>query len=428
MIYKIQPPANLEVHASIKLPASKSITNRVLILNALSQMKDVCFIENLSNSDDTQVLKHALQTSMVNFNIGASGTAMRFLTAYLSQKNGNWSITGTKRMKNRPIKELTNALCQLGAEINFIEKDGFPPLYIVGKKLKGGLISLDSTISSQYVSALMMIAPTLEQGLILQLEGSIISKSYIEMTVHLMKMFGIKKIEWEKNIIKIPSQEYHMHPFRVESDWSAASYWYEIMAFSSKKSSVILFGLEKNSIQGDMRGRFLFEKLGVQTIFSCFTHLDKVDKRKEISTIVFPNACCMKKNILHYNFIDEPDLVQTFVVTCCLLNIPFCFEGVQSLRIKETDRIFALQKEMRKLGFVINNYSDSIVEWNGERCEQDKNPTIFTYEDHRMVMAFAPACLKLKEINIDTPEIVSKSYPNYWKDLKQAGFTIKSMK
>lgn len=422
MIYKVQPPADLYINTSVQLPASKSISNRVLILNALSK-NDIYFIENLSDSDDTQALQYALQSDDVDFDIGAAGTSMRFLTAYLSQRKGNWSITGTERMKNRPIWILTDALCQLGAEISFLEKKGFPPLYIVGKKLRGGSISLDGGISSQYISALMMIAPVLEQGLTMQLEGIIISRPYIGMTIRLMEVFGIR-VEWEENIIWIRPQLYHMHSsFKVESDWSAASYWYEIIALASKDSLIELLGLEENSIQGDAQGRFLFEKLGVQTMFDVFTTLGE---RKEISTTLSPILPRFTGEMLSYNFVNEPDLVQTFVVSCCLLNIPFCFKGLQSLRIKETDRITALQKEMRKLGYLIRikDCSGDTMEWKGERCKQEDNPVILTYEDHRMAMAFAPVCLKLKKISIDTPEVVSKSYPNYWRDLEQAGFII----
>ncbi|MDR2520564.1 MAG: 3-phosphoshikimate 1-carboxyvinyltransferase [Bacteroidales bacterium OttesenSCG-928-I14] len=422
MIYKVQPPTNLYINTSVKLPASKSISNRILILSALSKKKNEYFIDNLSNSDDTQILARALQSSHNDFDVGSAGTAMRFLTAYLAQRDGNWNITGNERMKNRPIRELTNVLYHLGAEINFLGEKGFPPLSIVGKKLKGGLVSVDSEISSQYVSALMMIAPVLEQGLILKLRGDVISKPYIKMTAHLMNIFDVK-VEWMENLIKIVPQSYHAHPFKIENDWSAASYWYEIMAFSLKKSSIKLLGLEENSIQGDARGRFLFEKLGVKTEF-VFSTCSCFDKNLTIS-----NDLKKKLNVeyLYYDFINEPDLVQTFVVSCCLLGIHFYFKGVKSLRIKETDRVFALQKEMRKLGYVIENYSDNVIEWNGERCSKENNPIISTYGDHRMAMAFAPACLKLKEIIIDTPEVVSKSYPNYWKDLLQAGFIIKEI-
>jgi 3-phosphoshikimate 1-carboxyvinyltransferase len=390
MIYKIQAPA--QIRAAIQLPASKSISNRVLILNALSRSPYP--VENLSDSDDTAVLLQALQSPGPDFDIGAAGTSMRFLTAYLSQTEGDWHITGSERMKNRPIGILTDALRQSGASIEYLEKEGFPPLQIHGRKLHGGFLALNGGISSQYISALMMIAPCMEQGLNIRLEGGIISKPYLRMTLRLMEMFGIRA-EWKGETIVIPPQPYIPVPFRVESDWSAASYWYEIQALAPENSSIELLGLEANSLQGDAKVKDLFEKI---------------------------NHC--KNEMFTYDFINEPDLAQTLVVSCCLLQIPFHFSGLQSLRIKETDRISALQTELRKLGYVVREEAGNQLEWNGERCGPEPHPVISTYEDHRMAMAFAPACLKTREIRIAHPEVVSKSYPNYWKDLAQAGFSI----
>ncbi|MDR0863738.1 MAG: 3-phosphoshikimate 1-carboxyvinyltransferase [Candidatus Symbiothrix sp.] len=393
MVYKIQSVS--QINTSVRLPASKSISNRVLILNALSGS---CFpIENLSDSDDTSVLLKAVQSSGTDFNIGAAGTAMRFLTAYLAQKPGTWSITGTERMKKRPIGILVDALRELGAEIHYLEKEGFPPLQIQGKKLKGGVISLNGGVSSQYISALMMIAPCLEQGLTIRLEGNSISKPYIQMTIRLMESFGVKA-RWEGQMIEIKPQTYIPVPFKVESDWSAASYWYEIAALAPKNSSIKLLGLEENSTQGDAEGVRLLPRFASP-------------------------LPCGEGPGEGLDFVDIPDLAQTFVVTGCLLGIPFRFTGLQSLRIKETDRIAALQIELRKLGYVLQA-GDSSLEWVGERCEPEPHPVISTYEDHRMAMAFAPACLKMNEIRIKDPEVVSKSYPNYWKDLSAAGFII----
>jgi 3-phosphoshikimate 1-carboxyvinyltransferase len=406
MIYKVQ--ASPLINASIQLPASKSISNRILILNAISESPYP--VVNLSGSDDTRVLSEALRLSGRDFNIGAAGTSMRFLTSYLSQLEGEWSITGTERMKNRPIGLLVEALRRLGAEIDYLEKEGFPPLRIRGKKLKGGSLSLDGGVSSQYISALMMIAPCLERGLDLHLEGNIISKPYIQMTVRLMELFGIQTV-WEGQILQIRPQNYTPVPFQVESDWSAASYWYEIIALAKENSGIELQGLEQKSVQGDAAGANLFDRIGVQTIFT-----DKKAagiRRKEID-----------ERVLEYDFVNEPDLAQTFVVTCCLLDISFRFTGLQSLRIKETDRMVALQNEMQKLGYVINNELNSVLEWTGEKCEPEHQPVISTYEDHRMAMAFAPVCLKTKEIRIKEPEVVSKSYPAYWEDLRRAGFII----
>jgi 3-phosphoshikimate 1-carboxyvinyltransferase len=406
MIYKVQ--ASPYIKASIPLPASKSISNRILILNALS--KNPYLVVNLSGSDDTKVLAEALRLSGRDFNVGAAGTSMRFLTAYLSQLEGEWSITGTERMKNRPIGLLVEALRRLGAEIDYLEKEGFPPLRIRGKKLKGGSLSLDGGVSSQYISALMMIAPCLERGLDLHLEGNIISKPYIQMTVRLMELFGIQTV-WEGQILQIRPQNYTPVPFQVESDWSAASYWYEIIALAKENSSIELQGLEQQSVQGDAAGAKLFDRIGVQTVFT--EKKTAGIRRKEIN-----------EKVLEYDFVNEPDLAQTLVVTCCLLDISFRFTGLQSLRIKETDRISALQNELRKLGYVIKSEAGNILEWTGEKCEPEHLPVISTYEDHRMAMAFAPVCLKTKEIRIKEPGVVSKSYPAYWKDLRRAGFIV----
>ncbi|GHT74593.1 3-phosphoshikimate 1-carboxyvinyltransferase [Bacteroidia bacterium] len=406
MIYKIQPP--LSLHAFVGLPASKSISNRVLLLNALSRSSYP--VENLSTSDDTQTLWKALHSSETHLDVGAAGTSMRFLTAYLAQTTGDWTITGTERMKNRPIAILVNVLRALGADIDYLEKDGFPPLHIRGKKLRGGKISLDGSVSSQYLSALLMIAPTLNNGLELQLEGNIISRPYISMTIRLMEQYGVQT-EWEKQTIRIRPQMYRPIPFRVESDWSAASYWYEVLALSPENTVVELAGLQVDSPQGDANGRFLFEKLGIQTIFTD----NGVLLKKDLQVI--------KPEFIEYDFINEPDLAQTFVVTCCLLKISFHFTGLQSLRIKETDRISALQTEMQKLGYVLQAGISSI-EWTGERCALETRPVIATYEDHRMAMAFAPACLQTNEIRIACPTVVTKSYPTYWDDLQKAGFRI----
>jgi 3-phosphoshikimate 1-carboxyvinyltransferase len=407
MKYKIQAPAC--INASIRLPASKSISNRVLILNALS--KNRCPVENLSDSDDTKVLLEALQSSGQDFDIGAAGTSMRFLTAYLSQRNGTWSITGTERMKNRPIRILVNALRELGAEISYPAKEGFPPLSIQGKSLAGGSVSMSGEVSSQYISALMMIAPTMKKGLTLHLEGNVISMPYIQMTVRLMEAFGIRTI-WKGQTIQIQPQPYRANPFTVESDWSAASYWYEIIALAGKNASADLLGMEENSIQGDAEVRNLFVSLGIQTRFT--------DRGVALSK---SSGIRLAHSVLTHDFVNEPDLAQTFAVTCCLLNVPFRFSGLQSLRIKETDRISALQAEMRKLGYLIKAEAGS-MEWQGEKCLCEEHPVIATYEDHRMAMAFAPACLKMKEISIEHPQVVTKSYPNYWRDLSSAGFII----
>jgi 3-phosphoshikimate 1-carboxyvinyltransferase len=391
MIYTLQAPSR--IRAAIRLPASKSISNRVLILNALSRSPYP--IENLSDSDDTRVLRNALQSTGTDFDIGAAGTSMRFLTAYLSQLPGKWTLTGSERMKNRPIGLLVEALRRCGAQIEYLEKEGFPPLQMQGKPLQGGTINIDGGVSSQYISALLMIAPCMEKGLTLCLEGTMISQPYIRMTLGLMEQFGVKA-HGNHPTIEIPPQSYVPLPFRVEGDWSAASYWYEIQALAPENSRIELIGLEKNSLQGDAKVERLFEAI-----------------RSE-----------RNNNLFCYDFINEPDVAQTLAVTGCLLNIPFRFTGLQSLRIKETDRLTALQTELRKLGYVVRIESNSVLEWTGERCKPESHPLIATYEDHRMAMAFAPVCLKTGSIRIAHPEVVGKSYPRYWDDLAAAGFTI----
>lgn len=406
MNYQIKAPA--QVKASVHLPASKSISNRALILNALSYSP--YDIQNLSDCDDTEVMVRALDSDSTVFDIKAAGTAMRFLTAFLSKVVGEWVITGTERMKQRPIKLLVDALNSVGARIEYEEKEGYPPLRIYGSALQGGEISLDGGVSSQYISALLMIAPLMENGLTLHLEGKIISRPYINLTLRLMEQFGVTS-QWHEQSIKVLPQEYRPVPaFTVESDWSAASYWYQVMLLD-KTAEIELLGLFKNSLQGDACGADLFARLGISTTFT----------REGVCLRRNGNTC--KK--LTYNFVNEPDLAQTFVVACVFTNTPFRFTGLQSLKIKETDRIEALKTELRKFGYVLRDSNDSILEWDGERCEPESHPVVSTYEDHRMAMAFAPAALVLPGgITIADPQVVSKSYPRYWSDLKAAGFII----
>jgi len=409
MNYKILAPDD-PVRASVGLPASKSISNRVLILNALSDSAHE--VRNLAECDDTEVMLRALQSNDAHFDIKAAGTAMRFLTAFLSKIVGEWTITGTERMKNRPIRILVDALNSLGARIEYMEREGYPPLRIYGSALQGGEISLPGSVSSQYTSALLMIAPLTQNGVALHLEGTVISEPYIRMTLQLMEEFGVKA-DCNGRTIRVKPQEYTPVPFTVESDWSAASYWYEIAALS-KGAEIELAGLFKKSIQGDSAGAELFARLGVGTTYT------------SRGVLLKPNGNSCRK--LVYDFVNEPDLAQTFAVTCAFMNVPFRFTGLQTLKIKETDRIEALKTEMRRLGYVLKDTSGSILEWDGERCTPEADPVIATYEDHRMAMAFAPAALKLSGgIRIADPEVVAKSYPKYWDDLKEAGFVVSNV-
>lgn len=407
VLYKLIPPSAIDT--SIQLPASKSISNRALIINALG--KGTFPPENLSDCDDTEVMIKALSNGKETIDIMAAGTAMRFLTAYLSVTPGDRIITGTARMQQRPIQILVNALRELGAEIEYVNNEGFPPLRIKGAELKGNEITLKGNVSSQYISALLMIGPVLENGLTLHLSGEIISRPYINLTLQLMRDFGARAAWTSPDSISVAPQPYQSVPFKVESDWSAASYWYQITALSSK-SEIELLGLFRNSYQGDSRGAEVFSRLGITTEFTA-----KGVKLKKTGKV--PER-------LEEDFVDIPDLAQTFVVTCALLNVPFRFTGLQSLKIKETDRIAALIKELKKLGYIIEEENDSVLMWNGERCEPEETPIIKTYEDHRMAMAFAPAVIRYPNLLIADPHVVTKSYPGYWKDLEQAGFQMMS--
>ena len=405
MRYRLSAPSAIK--ATIQLPASKSISNRALIINALAESN--CTPDNLSDCDDTRVMIKALTQDEETIDIMAAGTAMRFLTAYLSVTPGERIITGTTRMQQRPIQLLVNALRELGAEINYINNEGFPPLRIKGTELKGNEITLKGNVSSQYISALLMIAPALKNGIVLHLSGEIISRPYINLTLQLMQDFGAKAAWTSSDSISVAPQPYTSIPFTVESDWSAASYWYQIAALSPK-TEIELLGLFRNSYQGDSRGAEVFSRLGITTEFTTKgVKLKKTGKAPKR---------------LEEDFIDIPDLAQTFVVTCALMNIPFRFTGLQSLKIKETDRIAALRNELKKLGYLIEEENDSVLMWNGERCEPEETPVIATYEDHRMAMAFAPAIICHPTMQIADPQVVTKSYPGYWKDLKQAGFQI----
>lgn len=405
MRYLLSAPSHIK--ATIQLPASKSISNRALIIHALSKGNDV--LSNLSDCDDTRVMVKALTEGGEVIDILAAGTAMRFLTAYLSSTPGTHIITGTERMQQRPIQILVNALRELGASIEYTRNEGFPPLRIEGAPLAGNEITLKGNVSSQYISALLMIGPILKNGLQLRLTGEVVSRPYINLTLQLMKDFGASARWTSDQSISVEPQPYRCVPFTVESDWSAASYWYQ-MAVLSSEADIELTGLFRHSYQGDSRGAEVFARLGIETEYT----EEGIRLRK--------NGSCVKR--LDEDFVDIPDLAQTFVVTCALLDVPFRFTGLQSLKIKETDRIEALKAEMKKLGYVLHDEDDSILYWNGERIEPQACPVIKTYEDHRMAMAFAPAAIHYPTIQIDEPQVVSKSYPGYWDDLRKAGFVI----
>lgn len=413
--YSITPPASL--NTSVKLPASKSISNRALIICALAGVKEEKLPDNLSDCDDTEVIVEAMRSMPDVIDIKAAGTAMRFMTAFLAATdNGEHVLTGTERMKQRPIKVLVKALRQLGADITYDGVEDYPPLRIKGKKLNGGSLEIEGNVSSQYISALLLIGPMLRDGLELRLIGDIISRPYIDLTLWTMREFGADA-EWTSvDTITVKPKPYVPHPYLVENDWSAASYWYEMVALSDQQDvEVRLDGLMDGSKQGDSSVRYIFSLLGVKTLFGT-----KEDGK--------PTTVTLRKSPhriprLEYDFLNSPDLAQTFVVTCAMKGIHFRFKGLQTLKIKETDRIEALKTEMRKLGFVIHDVDGRELVWDGERCEPEEIPAIDTYNDHRMALAFAPVAMK-QPIVINNPEVVSKSYPHYWQDLQQAGFIV----
>ena len=449
MSNSIKISSGKQLRGRIVLPASKSISNRALLINALSGSTSLP--ENLSDSDDTQVMLRALKTPSISpvrgriqprslaapsfplyggergglpIDIGAAGTAMRFLTAYLSVTPGEHIITGTERMKHRPIGILVDALRQLGASIEYEGEEGFPPLRIKGhKNLKGGELTVPGDVSSQYISALLMIAPTLLGGLRLTLTGKIASRPYLEMTISMMRDFGAT-VEWtDGNVIEVQPGAYRQRPYKIESDWSAASYWYEMVALTRDPNAIVdLVGLHHDSIQGDSKVYRMMSELGVETSYYFEpdgTEVIRLNKNQNIT-------CYFSQDFTH-----QPDLAQTFAVTCAMLDVPFRLVGLESLRIKETDRIKALVKELGKI--VLLEERDSELLWDG--CynydeEFDMMPYeefIFdTYDDHRMAMALAPICLRTGgQIKINNPEVVSKSYPAFWDDLRKVGFETK---
>lgn len=311
-------------------------------------------------------------------------------------------------MKKRPIKLLADALLELGASIRYEGETGYPPLFIEGNTLEGGVVKIDGNVSSQYISALLMIAPRLKNGLRIEIAGELASAPYVALTLQLMKEFGAKA-QWDKNTIEVPPQEYIGKPFFVEGDWSAASYWYETAALHPG-AQIHLSGLFGNSCQGDAKVAGIFDRLGVSSYFTGNGLLLTSGKPKV--------------ERFEYDFIDQPDLAQAVAVTCALLKIPFYFKGVQSLKIKETDRIEALRTELGKLGYRLEKSDGYTLVWNGEYSTPSEDAVIATYEDHRMAMAFAPACLTAGTITIADPAVVSKSYPSFWKDMESAGFKI----
>ena len=437
-IYKIKAPATLR--ATIKLPASKSISNRAILMTALARRNGdwneaVRRLENLSDCDDTAVLLRALarleerdsRSEELVIDIGAAGTAMRFLTAFLAVNEGEFVLTGSERMKRRPIGPLVEALRHLGADIRYEGEEGFPPLRIVGQSLDGGQVEISGELSSQFVSALLMIAPTLRNGLEIRMIGDIVSRPYIDLTLWMMREFGADADWTSGDTIRVKPSGYQQRSYRIENDWSAASYWYEMVALTDDEDAEIrLFGLNDYSKQGDAAVRYIFSMLGVKTEFcsrseECGVRSVECEVRSEVvlrkSNRVAPR--------FDYDFTNSPDLVQTIVCTCTAKGIPFHFRGLKSLKIKETNRLEALVSELKKVGIAIRLENDSELVWDGKRIEPTFEP-IDTYDDHRMALSFAPLALKFPSISIKNPLVVTKSYPTFWQDLKNIGFQAPS--
>jgi len=391
----------------ITVPGSKSESNRLLILKGIYPN---LLIDNLSNSDDTISLRKGIEQINGIVDVDHAGTAMRFLTAYFASKKGvDIIITGSKRMQKRPIRILVEALNDLGADIHYLKNEGFPPLKIMGKDLNASSVILNATISSQYISALMLIAPALKNGLTINLEGEITSVPYIKMTLNLMQKAGVSG-SFNTNRIQIkPTNTINSSRLKVASDWSSASYYYSIIALSSNLE-VTLNNFTKNSIQGDSKISAIFENLGVETVFN---ELDNSIHLRKIKTEISDH--------LSLNLNDTPDIAQTIAVTCFGLGIHCKLEGLKTLKIKETDRLLALKTELEKLGANVAITDQSLEVFRSKKIIE--NITIETYQDHRMAMAFAPLVFKVP-INILEPNVVTKSYATFWKDLVKTGVEV----
>lgn len=408
MDYRILPPDGF-LEARLSLPLSKSMSNRALIINALTPGARP--LDKVAVCDDTDAMRNALASQEAEeINIGAAGTTMRFLTAYFAAKEGsNLLLDGSERMRHRPIKVLVEALKALGADIEYAGEEGFPPLRIRGRKLAGGELKLDSSVSSQYISALLMIAPTMKEGLKLTFMGETVSRPYILMTLKMMEDAGIES-DYFDDVVTIKPQAYKPFDFKIEGDWSAAAAWYEIDAISS--GAVTIDNLARESCQGDRKLADIFERLGVTTEW------EGEDGGSDL--IPSPDQDARLK----VDFSDTPDLAQYVIVTCVMLGIPFRFTGLSTLAIKETDRVSALTAELAKIGVMLQPESRDVVAWEGQRRPIDALPVFDTYDDHRMAMCLAPISIFLPGIIIKNVEVVAKSYPEFWDELRNAGFTL----
>lgn len=403
---------NKQIDAEIRLTGSKSECNRALIISALS--KSLVSVENLSNAADTVLMVKSLKSIIDSpdsqlVDIGPAGTAMRFLTAFLTLQKGSFFLTGTDRMKQRPIGILVEAMKSIGGNISYAEQEGFPPLQIEGPlKQTNPNVKIKGDISSQYISALLMIAPALELGLALEIEGELTSKPYVDMTLAMLEQVGIRH-NWDENRITIESQPFKEAKLYVEPDWSAASYWYAIAALADE-ASIFLPGLNGYSLQGDSQITEIMANFGITSQFKNGGVFLKKEPKKVERKIFDLKEC--------------PDLAQTIIVICAALGHDCTFTGLETLKIKETNRVLALQTELAKIGvkLIEKNFSYKL-DCSGLHFPDKLH--ISTYEDHRMAMAFAPLALKIKQLEIEEKQVVDKSYPYFWEDLKKVGFEVR---
>lgn len=402
--------SSINKHSTLTITGSKSESNRLLLLQALFH---TIGIQNISNADDAVLMQKALSSVSNTIDIHHAGTAMRFLTAFFSTQEGREvTLTGSSRMQERPIKVLVDALRQLGADINYKENEGYPPLFINGKTLTKNKVSIKANVSSQYISALLLIAPSLKNGLELTLEGKITSIPYIKMTLGLLNKLGVNT-NFENNTISVEHAKTGISPITltVESDWSSASYFYSIVALSEIGTEITLSSYKKQSLQGDSVLADIYKDFGVETVFRA-------------NSIIISKARHCKNEIINCQLIKAPDIAQTIAVTCLGLGVNCHLEGLHTLKIKETDRLVALKNEIEKFGTPVSISNDSLTINNVQKLND--NVIVETYKDHRMAMAFAPLGLKTNLI-INEADVVSKSYPDFWKDLSQIGFKIKEI-
>lgn len=403
-----------KLKGKIKLTASKSESNRALMIQALC--KESFEIKNLATADDTAILKNILSNYKTEntFHVGESGTALRFATAFLATQKGTWILTGSDRIKERPIAPLVDALNTMGAKIEYTENNNYAPLKITGNSLRGGEIFIEGNISSQFISALLLISPQLQNGLVIHFTSEVLSKPYINMTLKMMEEFRVYG-QWQGNSISVSKQEYHKksesnYAYEIEADWSSAAFWYAMAALANE-TDFIIEGLKNISKQGDKVLSDLYTFFGIKTDF--------------IETGIQLSKIKINEDFIGFDFSDAPDIAQAVAITACGMEIPMLMNGLKTLRLKETDRISALKTEIEKTGTTIDIIGDTI-----ELKPNRFNKRILhfkTYNDHRMAMALTALAIKLDSITIENPEVVSKSYPEFWDDLKKVGFEIGRM-